>query len=142
MIDNDLLQAAVVAKLKANSALTTWLAARSTAGEIREGQFQGREFEYPSVRVELGTQIEDGNPPCFSTLPFTIYAYSEKDSSQEANQLAGLVADALLRQNVSGSGWHSQLIISDGQIAARRVSERVWQAASLYRMNVYGGVLG
>src|SRR5688572_30727847 len=104
MIDNDLIQAAIVAKLKANSPLTTWLAARSTAGEIREGQFQGREFLYPSVRVELGTQIEEGNPPCYSTLPFTIYAYSEKNSSQEANQLAGYVQDALLRKNVTGSG--------------------------------------
>lgn len=141
MIDNDLIQAAIVAKLKANSALTTWLSQRSTAGEIREGQFQGREILYPSVRVELGTQIEEGNPPCYSTLPFTIYAYSEKDSSQEANQLAGLVTDALLRKNVTGSGWQSQLIIADGQIAARRVSERVWQAVNLYRMNVYGGVM-
>lgn len=141
MIDNDLLQAAIVAKLKANSALTTYLAARSTAGEIREGQFQGRQYDYPAVRVELGTQIEEGNPPCFSTLPFTVYAYSEKNSSQEANELAGLVTRALLRKNVTGSGWHSQLIISDGNIAARRTRERVWQAVNLYRMNVYGGIL-
>lgn len=141
MIDNDQIQAAIVAKLKANSALTTWLATRSTAGEIRESQFQGREFFYPAVRVELGTQIEEGNPPCYSTLPFTVYSYSEKGSSQEANQLAGLVSDALLRKNVTGSGWHSQLIISDGVIAARRTSERVWQAVNLYRMNIYGGIL-
>ena len=141
MIDNDLIQAAIVAKLKANSALTTWLAARSTAGEIREAQFQGRDFLLPCVRVELGSQIEDGNPPCYSTLPFTVYSYSEQGSSQEANQLAGYVARALLRQNVSGSGWHSQLIIADSQIAARRTSERVWQAVTLYRMNVYGGIL-
>jgi hypothetical protein len=141
VIDNDLIQAAIVAKLKANSALTTWLADRSTAGEIREGQFAGREFQYPAVRVELGTQIEEGNPPCYSTLPFTIYAYSEQNSSQEANQLAGYVQDALLRKNVTGSGWQSQLIIADGMIAARRVSERVWQAVCLYRMNVYGGIV-
>lgn len=141
MIDNDQLQAALVAKLKANSALTTWLGQRSTAGEIREGQFQGREFQYPAVRVEIGTQTEEGNPPCYSTLAFTVYSYSEKNSSQEANQLAGLVSDALLRKNVSGSGWHSQLIIADSQVAARRTRERVWQAVNLYRMNVYGGVL-
>lgn len=141
MIDNDQLQAALVAKLKANSALTTWLGQRSTAGEIREGQFQGREFQYPAVRVELGIQTEEGNPPCYSTLAFTVYSYSEKNSSQEANQLAGLVSDALLRKNVTGSGWHSQLIIADSQVAARRTRERVWQAVNLYRMNVYGGVL-
>lgn len=141
MIDNDLIQAAIVAKLKANTALTTWLAVRSTAGEIREGQFQGREFLYPAVRVELGTQIEEGNPPCYSTLAFTVYSYSEQNSSQQANQLAGLIADALLRKSIAGSGWQSQLIIADGMIAARRTRERVWQAVNLYRCNIYGGIL-
>lgn len=141
MIDNDLIQAAIVTKLKADSALVNWLTALGAGSEIREAQFQGRDFLYPSVRVELGTQIEEGNPPCYSTIPFTVYSYSEKDSSREANQLAGYVNDALLRKNISGSGWQSQLIVSDGMIAARRTSERVWQAVNLYRMNVYGGVL-
>lgn len=141
MIDNNEIQAAIVAKLKANTALTTWLAARSTSSEIRESQFAGRDFLYPAVRVEIGTQTEEGNPPCYSTLPFTVYTYSEKNSSQEANELAGLVKDALLRKNVTGSGWRSQLIIADGMIAARRTSQKVWQAVNLYRMNVYGGIL-
>lgn len=139
MIDNDLIQAAIVAKLKADTALTNWLATRSTNDEIREGQFQGREFQYPAVRVELGTQIEEGNPPCYSSLPFTVYSYSEKGSSQEANQLAGYVKDALLRKSVSGSGWHTGIIAADGMIAARRTSQKVWQAVNLYRVNIYGG---
>lgn len=140
MIDSDLIQAALVSKLKANSALTTYLTQFGTQAEIRESQWQGTVFLYPNVRVELGTQIEDGNPPCYSTQPFTVYSYSEKDSSQEANQLAGYVNDALIRKNVTGSGFTSGLIISDGNIAARRVTERVWQAVNLYRMNIYGGV--
>ena len=141
MIDNDLIQAALVAKLKANTALVNWLTTFSAQSEIRESQWQGRDFFYPAVRVELGTQIEEGNPPCYSTIPFTVYSYSEKDSSREANQLAGYVNDAILRKAVSSSGWISGIIIADGSIAARRVSERVWQAVNLYRMNVYGGVL-
>jgi len=141
MIDNDLIQAAIIAKLKANALLTAFLTGLGATSEIREAQWQGTEFVYPNVRVEIGTQVEDGNPPCYSMTPFTIYSYSEKDSSREANQLAGFVNDALLRQMVSGSGWQSQLIIGDGNIAARRVTERVWQAVNLYRMNIYGGVL-
>lgn len=140
MIDNNEIQAAIVAKLKANTALVTWLTARGAGDEIREAQYQARQFLYPAVRVEIGTQTEEGNPPCYSTLPFTVYAYSEKNSSQEANELAGLVRNALLRKNVTGSGWHSQLIIADGMIAARRTSQKVWQAVNLYRMNVYGGI--
>ena len=141
MIDNDLIQAAIVARLKANTALITYLTTFNAQNEIRESQWQGAEFVYPAVRVEMGTQIEEGDPPCYSTIPFTVYSYSEKDSSREANQLAGYVNDTLLRQLVLGSGWNSGIIIMDGLIAARRVSERVWQAINLYRMNVYGGVL-
>jgi len=141
MIDNDLIQAALVAKLKADTSLVAFLTTFSAQAEIRESQWQSREFIYPAVRVELGTQIEEGNPPCFSTIPFTVYSYSEKDSSREANQLAGYVNDAILRKAVLGSGWISGIIITDGAIAARRVNERVWQAVNLYRMNIYGGVL-
>lgn len=141
MIDNDLIQAALVAKLKADAPLVVWLTTFSAQNEVREAQWQSREFVYPAVRVELGTQIEDGNPPCYSTIPFTVYSYSEKDSSREANQLAGYVNDAILRKAVLGSGWNGGIIVSDGSIAARRVNERVWQAVNLYRMNVYGGVL-
>lgn len=141
MIDTNLIQAALVAKLKANSPLITWLTQFSTQAEVRESQFQGREFLYPCVRVELGTQVEIGNPPCFSTVPFTVYSYSENDSSMQANVLAGFVTDAVLRDYVTDATWHSGLIAADGLIAARRTSERVWQAVNLYHMNVYGGVL-
>ena len=141
MIDNDLIQAAIVARLKANTALIAYLTTFSAQAEIREAQYQSASFIYPAVRVEMGTQIEEGDPPCYSTIPFTVYSYSEKDSSREANQLAGYVNDTLLRQLVLGSGWNSGIIIMDGLIAARRVSERVWQAINLYRMNVYGGIL-
>jgi len=141
MIDNDLIQAALVAKLKADTALVAYLTGFGAGSEIREAQYQSREFLYPAVRVEVGTQTEEGDPPCYSTLPFTVYSYSEKDSSREANQLAGYVNDAILRKAVYGSGWISGIIITDGAIAARRANERVWQAVNLYRVNIYGGVL-
>lgn len=141
MIDNNIIQADIVTKLKANTALINWLTTFSAQAEVRESQFQGTVFVYPNVRVELGTQVEEGNPPCFSTVPFTVYSYSEKDSSREANELAGYVNDALLRQAIVGTGWKSGIIISGGVIAARRVNERVWQAVNLYQLNVYGGVL-
>ena len=141
MIDNDLIQAAIVAKLKADTALVNYLATFGVSDEIRESQWQSDRFLYPNVRVEIGTQVEEGDPPCFSILPFTVYSYSERDSSREANQLAGYVNDALLRKAVYGNGWISGIIVSDGTIAARRVNERVWQAVNLYRVNIYGGVL-
>lgn len=61
MIANNVIQAAIIAKLKAYTALTTWLAARSKAGEIREAQYQGVVFEYPCVRVSVGDQTPEGD---------------------------------------------------------------------------------
>jgi len=141
MISDDLIQAAIVTTLKANSTLTAWLSARSSADEIREASFQGAVFEYPSVRVQLGTQTEAGNPPCYSTLPFTLWCFSESDSSREADQLAGLVYPVLLRQKFSGTGFTSGLITATGGgiLKATRVSNRVWRAGVQLQCNIYGG---
>jgi hypothetical protein len=141
MIDTDVIQAALIAKLKADTALVAFLTSFGAANEIRESQWQGRDFIYPNVRLELGTHTDEGDPPCYSTMPFTVYSYSEKDSSREANQLAGYVNQALEQKNFSGIGFTSGIIVHDGLIAARRVSERVWQAVNLYQVNIYGGVL-
>ncbi len=141
MISNDLIQAAIISKLKADSALIEWLTERGSSKEIRENQWQGRSFSYPAVRVDLGTQTEQGNPPCYSTMPFSIYSYTEDDSSQLCDVLAGLVNAALLRKRFSGTGFSSGIVIADGLTSAARSSERVWRAAGLYRCNIYGGIL-
>lgn len=146
MIDNNLIQAAIVAYLKADTALIAYLTTYEAEAEVREAEWQGSVFLYPCVRVELGTQTEEGNPPCYSTLPFTIYSSSEQDSSLQANHLAGLVQDALKGKQLSGTGFTTGRVISDGNVAARRTrnrsgraGSRVWEATNFYRMNVYGG---
>src|SRR5512144_3108228 len=107
MISNDLIQAAIISKLLTDTALIAWLTARGVADEIREAQYQGTEFNFPCVRVQVGSQQPDGNGPCYTTTgetPFTIYCYSEADSSQQSDQLAGLVDDALLGKHIAGTG--------------------------------------
>ncbi len=143
MLSNDLIQAAIITKLKANTALTNFLTAASAANEIREAQWQGREFVYPAVRVQVGTQAAGGNGPCYVTTgqtPFTIYCYSEQDSSRQSDQLAGLVDDALLGLRLSGTGFRTGPVLSDGLVKAVRTGERTWQAIFLGRMQLYGGL--
>lgn len=143
MISNDLVQAALVAALKANAALVAWLTARSAPNEIREAQWQGDSFTYPAVRVQVGTQLANGNGPCYPVngeVPFTIYAFSESDSSQQADVLAGLVGAALLGNHLSGTGFTTGPVLSDGLVHATRTGERVWQAVFLGRMQLYGGL--
>lgn len=141
MISNYVIQAAIVAKLKANSALTTWLSNLSAGSEIRESNYQGAKFTYPAVRVETGTQ-QPGPPTshCYLTtgeVPFTVACFSESDSSKQADQLANLVNAALVGARISGTGFNSLIIQSDGMTHATRAAERVWRAVVLCRMQIY-----
>ena len=141
MIANDRVQAGIIAKLKADTALIAWLTVRSADSEIRESQWQGAVFTYPAVRVDLGTQLPGGNGPCYLTngeIPFTVYSYSEDDSSKQADVLAGLVNDALLGEQFSSTGFTTGLVKSDGLVSATRLAERLWRAAGFYRVNLYG----
>jgi hypothetical protein len=139
MISDELVQAGIIAKLKANTALITFLTDRSAGDEIRENQWQGRQFVYPLIRVDLVNQDEVGNPPCFSRASFNVFAITEGDSSKDAGVLAGLVNEALIRKKFSGTGYNSGLIVSLGSAGAIRTAERTWQALRQYQANLFGG---
>ena len=142
MISNDVIQAAIIAKLKANTALVAWLTNLNAGSEIRESQWQGTVFTYPAVRVDLGTQVPGpANGSCHlseSEIPFSVYSMSEADSSQQADVLAGLVNTALFSNRISGTNWTSLVIDSDGLISASREAPRFWRATGLYRVRIYG----
>lgn len=141
MITNNDIQAALVAKLKANTPLVAWLTAKSAANEIRETNWQGAAFSYPAVRIEAGTQLPGPRDShCYLTtgeVTFTALSFSESDSSQQADELAGLVNAALMGQRLSASSFRSLVIQSDGLTHADRTAERVWRAIGLYRMQIY-----
>lgn len=140
MISNDLIQAALITTLKADTALVDWLTARNAANEIRENEWQGAAFVYPAVRVEIGPQLPITNGVCHTTqseLTFSIISLSEQDSSQQATTLAGLVNAALFAKRISGTGFASLLIDSDGMPGATRTIERVWQVIAPYRVRLY-----
>lgn len=141
MIANNLVQAAIITALKANTTLTDWLTARSAGDEIRETSWAGVTFSYPAVRVQIGTQAPGPvNSTCYLStgeIPFTVLSFSESDSSQQADTLAGLVNAALIGSRISGTGFRSLVIQSDGLTHATRTAERTWRAIGLYRMQIY-----
>jgi hypothetical protein len=128
VISPELVQAGIIAKLKADTSLVAWLTARSAGSEIRENQWQGRQFVYPAIRVDLLPQTETGNPPCYSQTLFNVFAFTEGDSSKDCGILAGLVNAALIRKK-----------FSLGSVPPLRTAERVWQALGQYQTNLYGG---
>lgn len=141
MIGNDEIQAAIVAKLKDNAALAAWLADRDSTDEIRELDWQGTQFSYPAVRVAASEQFP-GEPTskCFLTnghVTFAIYIFSEHDSSQECDQLAKIVDDALAGKRLSGTGWATMSIQPNGMLHAIRSGERTWNASGDYTARLY-----
>jgi hypothetical protein len=137
MIDNEDIQQAIVARLKANATLTNMLA--SGAAEVREAQWQGRDFLYPCVRVELGPQTSLIKPsPCtWSRINFSVYAFSEQDSSLQADQVASAVADILDREKFAGSGFRFFFCYVVAANGAKRTSEKVWRAEIACQSDLY-----
>ncbi len=141
MIASDDLQASIITRLKANTALIAFLTTYAAQNEVRETQWQGAAFVYPAVRVSIGTQNPIGDGVCYLTnseVTFTVHSFSESDSSQQADDLAGLVNTALMGGRLAGTGFGSLVIQSDGLVHAVRTVGRVWQAQGLYRTFIYG----
>ena len=70
MIDNDDIQAGLVAYLKAQT--TTIVALLDSSGEIKEDQWQGTTFLYPAVRVDLGPQLPKANCDAADVTGFSV----------------------------------------------------------------------
>lgn len=141
MIANSTIQAALIAHLKADVNLTAYLTAQAATNEIREIEWQAAQFVYPSVRVGVGTQLPGTDTSvCYTSTgetTFKLVCFGEGDSSYQADELAGLVNNALVGKRINGSGFNSLSIQSDGLTHAARTGERVWRTVGLYRMQIY-----
>lgn len=91
MIPNDQIKEAINTRLRAYSTLTDLLP--DGIQGVREINWRGAVFQYPNVRIQLGSQF-DATPEtsCTPTYqPFDIFVFSEKHSSQECDEIAGVI---------------------------------------------------
>lgn len=130
---NDLLQSAIVSYLKLQAVV---LAELSSTLEIREDQWQGINFVYPCIRVQM-----NANRPfayCnMSDIEFSVLAYSEQASSAQADKIAGIIKSVLHAKSFSQSGYNFSLRCTD-LVPADRDDERTW----LSRVRLAGAVSG
>jgi hypothetical protein len=135
MIANNVIQADLVAFLRAQVSLTSLL---YDATEVREDQYQGTIFNYPSVRVALGTQIPltDKEQCDHARLTFSIRAYAEGGSSKQADVIAGVVNTLLHRKQFAGTGWYSWFY-GAGLDSAMRTGEKLWRAEVSFQGVIY-----
>lgn len=146
MISNDVLKADLVAALKGYSTLTDLLVRNDGmggVGNVKESQYAGTQFYYPAVRVRINRQIAltDRGPCDHARLSFSIRVLTEGASSQDCDQIAGVVNSFLHGSNgggrfFQGTGWSSYLR-SSGLDAAIRTGEKAWMAVANFEGVVY-----
>ncbi len=90
---NDEIQAALISWLKSNSTIIAELDAGAT--EIREDQWQGDEFTYPNIRVRMISNSPQSSDCNFSEFSCAFQAFSEDNSSLEADRIAGIINNEL-----------------------------------------------
>jgi len=132
---NDLVQGALIDYLKTKSDVTDEL---KTPGsdEIREDQWQGRDFDYPCIRLRLISNTIDTD--CNrNNITLSWEAYSEESSSYEADRISGIIRSVLHNKSFSQNGLHFSLWSTDLVPAIRR-DKRTWRSECLMRGTVTG----
>ncbi len=128
MIGDEVVQAAIIAKLKS---LAPFGAVAST--EVKELEWQGDSFTYPNIRVDLEENnfYYDEQLQCnLQNVEFSVYIFSEQRSSKEASQIKTLVINSMVSGGFSNSTYSVRFLpvrIMDN-VPAIRESERTWRA--------------
>jgi hypothetical protein len=135
MQSNNDIQAALIAYLKANVNIVAALG-DSGADEIREDQWQSDQFIYQNIRVRLiDNAPEDACNKSIIEVSFMVY--SEEQSSQQADSIAGIIKDELKdRSFTSNTIRFTSSIIR--LVPAIRQDTLTWRAEAIFRMRASG----
>jgi hypothetical protein len=126
MLRNDQIQAALIAKLKANSNITSLLASTE---EIKEDQYQSTSFSYPAVRVQLVSNEPLGQEDaCKHTrIRVNLFVFTEDDNSLEADRIAGIIHNEVHGTQFTSNGIAISLRTTN-LVPAIRSDIRTWRA--------------
>lgn len=137
MIPNDITKGAVIARLKADSTLVARLPDQLLG--IREYGWRGNVFQYPCVRVEMESQI-DATPDSNCTpvnQSWSVYVFSELHSSQEADEIAGIIATNFKGISFGDVNVKFSRVEILENIPAIPDDERTWRAQVRCRSIIY-----
>lgn len=84
-------QEAIVSHLKSKTTLTNVVG----VNEVREYQWQGLDFTYPNVRVQLLPFSPSKDGCLYQDISFNVLCFSEQASSLESSQIAGIITTIL-----------------------------------------------
>ena len=132
---NDLIQGALIDYLKTKANVTDLLPDAAST-EIRENQWQGREFDYPNIRLRLISNIPRDD--CNKTdITLSWEVRSEEASSAEADKMCGKIHVELFNKSFTQNDLHFSLWTTN-QVPAIREDTRTWRSELLQRGIVSG----
>lgn len=137
MIPNSEIQSALVSKIKANATIVLQLTNNDTE-DIKEDNWQGRNFDYPAIRINLLDQVIDpsSNDRCLvSKSIFSIIILSTDDSSKQADDIAGVVASQLDNKGFTQSGIKFERLRCERLIPAKPVND-LWRSEAVFSSRV------
>lgn len=127
-VDNAEIKTALVAELKEKTTITSRL---PSVDEIRETQYQGTDFSYPNVRVRIINNEPIGNTGCYHRVSFGVQVFSQKDSSKEAEEISGIIAEELNDKGFTQNNVSFFVRITN-LVPALRTDERTWKTEALF----------
>ena len=128
MFSNYQVRSVLVNYLQNNSAIIGIIST-----EVREGQWQGKDFIYPAIRVKIILQKPSIDTNCdWADLQFSVECYSEKASSQESEAMELAVIQLLDKKTVSYSGVKVYALHCIGMIGSNRIDPNTWMAETMF----------
>jgi hypothetical protein len=107
------------------------------ADEIREDQWQSKNFTYPNIRLRLISNDIDMAQCDLHSVLFSCLCFSEEYSSQQADTIAGIIGITLHERSFLSNGIAFTTTVTD-LVPAIRSDERTWRSEALIRASVSG----
>lgn len=129
MISDEIVQAAIISKLKSLTSLTARLG-DGVLG-IKEFSWQGDTFTYPAVRVDIEENefyFDDQEKCLLQRVEFSVYIYTEDRSSKVCSEIKGLVANGLIGFTATANNIKFTPIRLVDNVPAIREDDRTWRS--------------
>ncbi len=135
MLGNDEIQAAYIAYLKNLSDITEEIPAGSD--EVREDQWQSKNFTYPNIRVRLISNDPDLAQCDLHSVLLSNMVFSEEYSSQQADKIAGIIGITLHERSFVSNGIAFTTTVTD-LVPAIRCDAQTWRSEAIMNAKVSG----
>ena len=138
MISDELVQAALIAKLKTFTDVNAILT--GGASNVKELQWQGDQFAYPAERLDLESNemFYDEQRRCsIQRAEFSVYFFSEERSSKQASVLKGLLINDMMLDGFTQNTIRFMDVRLIDSVTAVREDERTWRTQAKFRVYVF-----